>query len=286
MLLHRLRKILTYFGVDVRRARDPYNLNAYHKFSDEVLGKRPFYNIGAGDFFHPYWKNIDYVSNWYGGVQKNVIHHDLMSLLDLPIKDDSAKIIYSSHTIEHITNAAVKKLFQQAFVKLEIGGVFRVTTGPDAETDYRALINNDEDWFYWDRMYQKRGSYEHIYSAPATSVSLAERWLHHVASQLSKIDLSPSEIKLNESEIYSLISQHGFPRVLDHLCGLCSFQPGRPGNHINWFTHDKVIGFLREAGFSTIYRSGCGQSSSPLLRNSVLFDSTHPPMSIYVEAIK
>ena len=135
-------------------------------------------------------------------------------------------------------------------------------------------------------MYQKRGSYEHIYSGPATSVSLAERWLHHVASQLSKIDLSPSEIKLNESEIYSLIDEYGFPRVLDHLCGLSNFQPERPGNHINWFTHDKVIGFLREAGFNNIYRSGCGQSVSPLLRNSVLFDGTHPQMSIYVEAIK
>jgi hypothetical protein len=35
-----------------------------------------------------------------------------------------------------------------------------------------------------------------------------------------------------------------------------------------------------------MYRSGYNQSVSPLLRNSTLFDSTHPQMSIYVEAIK
>ena len=72
-----------------------------------------------------------------------------MSSSDLPIIDGSAKIIYTSHTIEHITDAAVKKLFSEAYTKLCVGGVFRITTGPDAETDYRALLKNDEDWFYW-----------------------------------------------------------------------------------------------------------------------------------------
>ena len=163
---------------------------------------------------------------------------------------------------------------------------FRITTGPDAETDFRALMNNDARWFYWDQWYDYKGSYERTYHRPATSVPLSERWLNHVASQLAPNDISPSEHKFSDEDIRSLISRYGFPGVLDYLCGLCDYQPDRPGNHVSWWTHDKVMKFLCNAGFQEVYRSGCGQSVSPLLRNSSLFDSTHPQMSIYVEAIK
>jgi len=43
---------------------------------------------------------------------------------------------------------------------------------------------------------------------------------------------------------------------------------------------------LRKAGFSKIFLSGYGQSFSPVLRNTDLFDNTHPEISLYVEAIK
>lgn len=282
-----IRSMLIRTGIEVRRSRDPFNTEIYKKYCTiDELESRPFYNVGAGSFFHPYWTNIDYVSDWYKTVQKNVIHHDLMSLENLPIDDERAKIIYTSHTIEHIKDNAVKKLFEEAFRSLKKGGIFRITTGPDAETDFRALMNNDSDWFYWDKMYEKKGTFEHIYSRPPTSVSLAERWLHHVASQLSSINLSPSQHKLNEKDIYKAIEKYGFPEVLNYFCDLCNFQPEKPGNHINWFTHEKIIEMLKAAGFNHIYRSGFGQSSSPFLRNSPLFDSTHPQMSIYVEAVK
>jgi hypothetical protein len=226
------------------------------------------------------------VSDWYGGVQKNVIHHDLMAKGPLPIETGQAKVMYTSHTIEHVKEDAVQVLFSEAYRCLESGGVFRITTGPDAETDFRALINKDEDWFYWDRMYESKGTYESIYHKPATSVPLSERWLHHVATQLAPNDVSPSKAKFSDKEIWEAIEAYGFPNVLDYFCGLCQFQSDRPGNHISWWTHDKVMKSLKEAGFRSIYRSGCGQSSSALMRNSKLFDSTHPQMSIYVEAIR
>lgn len=88
---------------------------------DAVKGRR-FYNVGSGSFFHPCWTNIDFVSDWYGGVQKNVIHHDLMSPDPLPIPTGSAEIIYSSHTIEHVEETAVAKLFREAYRSLKPGG--------------------------------------------------------------------------------------------------------------------------------------------------------------------
>ena len=135
-------------------------------------------------------------------------------------------------------------------------------------------------------MYTKKGSYESIYHQPATSIPLAERWLHHVATQLAPNGISPSNVKISEKEIFEAIDKYGFPEVLNYFCGLCEFQSNRPGNHISWWTHEKIFDFLKNVGFQNFYRSGFGQSSSPLMRNSPLFDSTHPQISIYIEAIK
>jgi predicted SAM-dependent methyltransferase len=83
-----------------------------------------------------------------------------MSKSPLPIESSKAKIFYTSHTIEHIKEDAVQVLFNEVYRCLEDGGVFRITTGPDAETDFRALLNNDQEWFYWDRNYVDKGSYK------------------------------------------------------------------------------------------------------------------------------
>jgi len=282
-----VKKILNKFGVDIFRFKDPFNLALYNSvMTKEDIQNRPFYNVGAGSFYHPYWTNIDYSSEWYNGIQKNFIEHNLMSKLPLPIDTGKAKIIYTSHTIEHIKEDAVQVFFNEAYRCLEKGGVFRITTGPDAETDFRALVTQDEDWFYWDKNYVKKGSYESIFLKPATSVPLSERWLHHVATQLAPNSISPSKVKLSDKEIIEAIDKFGFPDVLNYLCGLCDFQSDRPSNHISWWTHEKIFTFLKNSGFKNIYRSGFRQSTSPLMRNSNLFDSTHPQMSIYVEAIR
>ena len=281
---HRICNLL---HIKISIANSQFNLDVYHKrFSQVQLQLRPFFNVGASSFYHPYWTNIDFITPWYNQDLRAVIHHDLMSENPLPINDSSAEIIYTSHTIEHIKEDAVQRFFLEAFRSLKTGGIFRITTGPDAETDFRSLTNKDENWFYWDNYYQQKGSFEHIFKKPATEVPLVERWLHHFASQLAPNDISDSPKKFDAHEIYELIDQHGFPKVLDVLCSHTTFDPMRPGNHVSWWSHEKVIDFLKRAGFQTTYRSGYRQSVSPLMRNSELFDSTHPQMSIYVEAIK
>lgn len=280
-------KLLDKLGLKVTRVGDIYQMDVYQNlYNKNILDKRPFYNIGAGSFYHPYWTNIDYISPWYKGVQKNVVHYDLMSCSPLPIESNSALILYTSHTIEHVSEEAVKNLFKEAYRALQVGGVFRVTTGPDAETDFNALIRNDSHWFYWNDSYNSKGSYEHIFHHPARSIALEEQWLHHFASQLCPNDKSQSEVKYSSAEIKKIINSLGFEGALNFFTKQCTFNPDRPGNHITWWTHEKIINFLQEAGFKTIYRSGFSQSVSPLMRRSPLFDSTHPQISIYVEAIR
>lgn len=273
-------------GLEVSRYREPFNLELYDARDAATLARKPFINIGSGSFWHPHWTNVDYVTDWYRGVQRDVVHHDIMGGEPLPFDDRVLKIAYTSHTIEHVKEDAVARLFREVYRTLEPGGIFRVTTGPDAETDFRALMNDDENWFYWDRYYAGEGSHDHLFHAPATSVPLAERWLHHVASELAPNDRTDSPRKYSADEIMSIIAEKGFEGSLDFFTNQCTFRPDRPGNHVSWWAHEKVERYLRNAGFETVYRSGYRQSVSPLMRNSDLFDSTHPQMSVYVEARK
>lgn len=285
-LVSSVRKVVNRFGFDVIRQRDPFQTAVYETLGSATLARKPFINIGAGSFWHPYWQNVDYVSDWYKGVQRDIIHYDIMGGAPLPFDDASLKIAYTSHTIEHVKEDAVERLFCEVNRTLETGGIFRVTTGPDAETDFRALMNDDEDWFYWDSFYVNKGSYEHLFHAPATSVPLAERWLYHVASELAPNSVTPSPRKYTKPEILEVIEQKGFEGALDFFTSQCSFRSDFPGNHISWWTHGRVMDYLGRAGFKSVYRSGYRQSASPLMRGSELFDSTHPQMSIYVEAVK
>lgn len=273
-------------GYDVHPVRvDDTALYLKHHGPDPVADRR-FYNVGAGSFYHPCWTNLDYVSEWYEGVQKGVVHHDLMSEDPLPIPSASAEIIYTSHTIEHIKDDAVARLFREAHRALKTGGVFRVTTGPDADTDFAAMMRGDEGWFYWDAAYDESGQWRTMTKAPCCSVPLEERWLHHVATMLAPNDLSPSPHKFDAASIRQIIAERGKEGALDYFTSLTEWRGDRPGNHVSWWNADKIAAFLREAGFNTVYRSGYGQSAAPVLRNTYYFDNTHPQMSVYVEAVR
>lgn len=274
-------------GVAILRKNDDLRLKLYQvAFSSDILAKKPFINIGAGSFWHPYWTNVDYVSDWYSSVQRDVVHYDIMSKEPLPFDDQSIKIAYTSHTIEHVKDECVAKLFGEVFRVLEPGGIFRITTGPDAETDYRALMAGDASWFYWDEAYASPDEYERIYHKSPLTTPLAERWLHHFASCLAPNDTSPSPKKYSTDEIMSIVQSRSMEDALNFFAAQCPFDYRRPGNHVSWWTHQKTMDFVQQAGFATVYRSGYQQSASPFLRRSNLFDTTHPQMSLYVEAIK
>jgi predicted SAM-dependent methyltransferase len=282
-----LKKILTHFGIEIRLIKDKYQCSVYQAlYHTSTLEKKPFYNVGAGSFRHPYWTNLDYQSEWYKSVQNDFIQFNLMAKESLPIETNSAEVIYTSHTIEHVKEDAVIVFFNEAFRCLKPNGVFRVTTGPDAETDFRAMLRGDKYWFYWDENYMHPGTYEEIYHQPANSVPIEERWLHHVASALCPNDKTPSRNKYDSKEIRRIVHELGFEKSLDFFTEHCEFDPSHPGNHVSWWTHKKIINLLEKSGFSTVYRSGYGQSVLPILRNTNLFDCTHPQISIYVEAIK
>ena len=169
--------------------------NVYSEIYDkQSLTNRRFVNVGSGDFYHPFWTNLDFVSDWYGPRQKHVVPFDLTENTPLPFEDNTLEIIYTSHTVEHVPFKSSMNLFKEAFRCLKKGGVLRVTTGPDADTDFRALKNKDKDWFYW-------GDVNKNMAVDNEQRPLAEKWLHHVFSNLANGSTSPGNKKYKEAEI-------------------------------------------------------------------------------------
>lgn len=272
-------------GIDIVR-KNRLNLNIYEKYPKKSITERRFYNIGAGSFKHPYWTNIDYSTEHYKKVQKNpFIHYDLMAITPLPLENDIAEIIYSSHTIEHVNDHAVRNMLKEAHRVLKKGGGIRLTT-PNAWLEYQAYVNNDMSYWYWLKNYSNK-SWGKIYKIPLSEVTIHQIFIHHFASQLSEISNdNTADKKYSDKEIIEIFKASPTVETLDFFTQQCKFNPDYPGSHINWWTYEKITSFLKEAGFSKIYISGAGQSLYAPMRDPYLFDSTHPKISLFIEAIK
>jgi predicted SAM-dependent methyltransferase len=285
-----IRNFLNRFGFDIIKTStaDPAeSISLYRNYPEESLLKKRFYNIGAGKFHHVYWTNIDYANKHYRESQKNpFLQYDLMALEPLPIEDNVAELVYSSHTIEHVSDEAVRNMLRESYRILKPGGGIRLTT-PDAWLEFQAYKRNDIGYWYWVDMHSSPGKWEHLYRAPLSEASIHQLFLHHFASQLCEIDIDDSPPKkYSDSEISQFFSENPDVSALDYFTKQCKYNSDHSGNHINWWTREKMISFLKEAGFPAPYVSGWGQSCFPPLRDTRLFDTTHPRISLYVEAMK
>lgn len=289
-----IRRLVNRLGFDITRMdKAGTNLylvdkgSLYNEFPKESLRNKRFYNIGAGQFTHSYWTNVDYATEHYSAYQKNpFLQYDLMALRPLPIENDVAELVYSSHTIEHVSDDAVRNMLKESYRILKPGGGIRLTT-PDAWLELQAYRRNDLNYWYWIDFYSRSGNWEKIYTTPLSKASIHQLFLHQIASQLCEIDVDDSpQKKYSDSEIVDVFSRYPDDQALDYFTKQCKFNPDHPGNHINWWTHKKAISFLKEAGFKEPYISGWGQSVFPALRDTSRFDNTHPVASLYVEAIK
>jgi predicted SAM-dependent methyltransferase len=288
-----VNRVLKNFGLKlIRRPKNKYKLDLYKKlYTEEVLIKKPFYNIGAGHFYHPYWTNVDHYSDWYKSNEKYTntgINYDLMSLTQIPISDNNAKHVYTSHTIEHIKDEHAMYLFKEVYRILETGGLFRITA-PDIDLHYLAYKNSDFDFFYWRKMYEREEDYKRVkLNRPLTDASIAQLFLQTFASAATQIHADGIDKPISDDELKNVFNDYPYEEALNYCSNKCpiEIQKKYPGNHTNWWNRKKVISFLENAGFCNIRISGYGQSECLILRDTNLFDKTHPPVSLYIEAKK
>jgi predicted SAM-dependent methyltransferase len=260
-------------------------------FSEDSLNNKRFYNIGAGNFYHPYWTNVDFYSDWYKRNDKTSlagIHHDLMSLKALPVESNSAEVVYSCHTVEHISDQAAQIMFNESYRILKPGGILRINT-PNIDLEYRAYKDNDRDYFYWINNYSQQKELERIMiTIPMNKASIEQIFLYHFASNVSTLHKYGAEERISDIKLKQIFSEMKYEDALNYCTSRCSLeiQSKYPGNHINWWNAKKMSEMLKKTGFEKVFNSGYGQSFSPIMRNTSLFDNTHPKISLYMEAIK
>lgn len=289
-----LRKTM---GVELKRVNnakltDAKQLAMHERtFSEDSLRDRRLYNVGAGSFSHPYWTNVDYDSDWYADNRsqtKSGLQYDLFSLAPIPVESGTAEVVYTSHTVEHISDAAASNLFAESFRMLKTGGVFRMTT-PNIELELRALRANDREYFYWIDTYSDPAEMARVgINKPMREASTSQLFLHHFATSASELAIDNDGKRVSDAQLASWLAERGDDGALDACTALCPLELQRkyPGRHCNWWSFAKADRMLRAAGFTKVYLSAHGQSACPVLRNTALFDSTHPKISLYVEAVR
>jgi predicted SAM-dependent methyltransferase len=266
------------FPLHVRIAslpKDNFDLSLY---SESARPSQPKYvNIGALDFPHPLWHNLDNPTDWdqFSKRQHGNIHlpHDLMSGKPLPITDNTLSIAYCSHVIEHLRTEDVRFLFSEINRALKPGGTFRLVA-PDMTIFYDAYLRGDEVLLQSGlRMYDCR--------------SLEQKLLLQFASSLVLSHPATGHRKCSDEEIRQAIQSKPRNDLFEFFEKQVRIQVQKqyPADHINWFTPGKTESLLKAAGFSNVWRSAREQSHLPVLRNLRLFDP-YGDHSLYFECVK
>ncbi len=246
-------------------AVSPYAKKAVFRVTDRFSSKL-MVNVGGGVFVRRGWQVLDHPSPWYK-INKLFLDHDfdLTSPNPMPFDDNSVDFFFSAHTIEHIPQEFCARIFSEMHRCLKPGGAARLMT-PDFDRACDAYEAGDEAYFV---KYQ--------------GDTLEEKLLYYFASYWA--DKVPAE---RVREDYRSMARDDFA---DYYTSRIERQTQRDevGKHVNWWTFDKLKRMLVTAGFTTVYRSAPQQSRFPEMQGvgrQTGFDSTHPEISLLVEAVK
>ena len=233
--------------------------NIYGK--DALLEKR-FLNFGAGyRFKHFAFKNID---NYKGDID---LQWSPCDMRPINIKNQSIKVIYTSHMIEHLTFDEAKFMLKEFYRILEPDGQLRIIA-PDIDIFHEAYLANDPIIFN-------------------KNFTIDQAYVSVFAARLVKgyNDFKPT---ITPEEIKSLFKNKNRIDVYNDLISRVDAKSDRKDwyNHISWWNFDRFKKVLDETGFSSVSKSGYSQSKSLILRDIKYFDQTAPWYSVYVDASK
>ncbi|MFO7559260.1 MAG: methyltransferase domain-containing protein [Desulfobacterales bacterium] len=276
----------------LRKIDRAYNIELYSSmYSKDSVKKKNFYNIGAGGFSHPCWTNVDYDSQWYKSNRSKTlqgIQYDLFSLDPLPIESESAEIVYSSHSVEHVNDEAAQNIFNESYRILKPAGYIRIVT-PNIDLEYRAYKEDDREFFFWIDKYSIPKNYKRMhFNQPFNDASIDQIFLAHFATSVSVLHSDGAPERIDDNELNRIFNAMDYEEALNYICTKCpiEIQKKYPGNHMNWWNKKKMFSMLSQAGFKKIYLSGYGQSYCHVLRDIMFFDNTNPKIALYIEAIK
>ena len=273
------------FFADYFLARINSLLNKFgYEFVVNNLNNRPKYfvknliciNVGSGDWEANGWINLDYPTIWYSNAQSKhkITPYDIRKD-KLPFEDHSVDRIYCSHVIEHIEDVFVNTFFTEAFRVLKKNGGIRISC-PDAEFLYQATKANQHYWLWRDSWFNDIKFYDGPPPSPLDYL------IREVATPKLMGYKNSIETKCFMKEFESLSMDDFLQEITKNLY----FRKEFPGDHINFWTFDKMKKKLANAGFSIIIRSKWNGSIFKEMQCPEKFDLTYPNMSLYVECVK
>ena len=272
-------RVFRALGYKIERIKSGDDSRLYQQYPKESLINKKFLNVGAGKFNHKFWTNVDYGSEQYAKIQNEFIELNLIERPKFPFEDNSIELIYTSHTIEHITDESVINFIKESQRILKKGGVLRITC-PDSNLLLNSVKFKVKDFWNW-RMEWFLNKFE----INSNDIELEDFLIRELSTARCRF-FENSNDPLHPLEVRDKMEKLEDNDFLEWIVEKNSFDDKFANYHINYWNFEKLKKMCIEAGFSNIYHSGFGQSLSPPLTNTKLFDNTHPKMSLYFEARK
>lgn len=102
-----------------------------------IPGSRQYVNLGCGDIILPGWLNVDYF------IESPKIYNWELSYLKM--NDESADILYSCHSLEHVSLYKAFECLKEWHRVLKPDGILYLTV-PDIDKSVE-LFHQDSNWF-------------------------------------------------------------------------------------------------------------------------------------------
>ncbi len=254
-----VKKIFSYIVVKLRKLKNYKKLTSYY-ISKLSLNKKCL-NVGAGAYWsHKNFLNLDFDKKFCE------IAHDLNKNEKLPIKDNSLKVIYTSHNLEHLKEDSVKYYLKEFYRCLEPGGTLRIVV-PDAELMYEKYINKNTE--FWEFLKNKT-----IYYYDDLLRIFVRNIAHGVVDNFS------------DSELKKIFLENNKEDFLNFFTNLQNKIDDTSLHHKSWHSFNKMNKMLTVLNFNSIIESAAGESRIKIMRNLKKFDYTEPHLSFYIEARK
>lgn len=242
-----------------------------------------YINVGGGTFTRPHWRVLDYYTEYYNYSSIFVDYNiNLENRGKWPIADSEYDLIYSSHTLEHLTPAAVEHTLAECYRILKPGGVFRIAV-PGTGIAVGKYETSDKAWF--ESVWLHRDTRQEF---KADHYGLKEYALEFYLISFFATYLARGEYNLDFAKVRNDYQEMALPEFLDTYAFRVTdeMQAKQPGWHRNWFTASKLSTLLEQAGFEAnqVTESRCKQSQAAEMC-ATEFD-TRPRISLYIEAVK
>lgn len=239
----------------------------YLKYKNDIL-----INFGSGGFIHSRWINYDfpgasfYYKNLQGSPGKDFYPIDLTENKKLPFDSGTVALIYCSHTIEHLPEVATQYFLSECARILKSGGRIRLAY-PDFDYDVKKakifydLYGENHEEFIGQCKYAAHHMFHPSLNFPSQLI---------VTSMINS--------RFNTQEFFKLLKD------LDSKNG--DFRASNPEYHLSYWSHEKLSKICKEIGFDKYIPELAGQSDESVFRNTCVFDTTEPQLSLYGELIK